>query len=1021
MNKKIISPNDWQNPELLHENREPQTAYFIPYDSLEKAKRGIAATSKFYHLLNGVWNFKFFENAYDVPQDIKDIEGLADWDSLDVPSCWQVKGYDRPHYINACYPIPANPPFVPNNNPAGVYTKEIALPRSFSDKEVYITFEGVSSFFYLWANGEYVGLSKGSHLQSRFNVTDYIKEGKLRLTVLVLKWSDATYLEDQDCFRHTGIFRDVYLTARDKQHISDISVSTTLSTDYKNADISVSAAADDDFETSVALYDPEGKLISKKTAATNSDVTFHIENAKCWSAEKPVLYTVVFNSGYEFIVQKVGVRTIEIGPKKELLINGKAVKLFGVNRHDTHPDLGYYVPVDHIVKDLMQMKRHNINCIRTSHYPNTPVFLELCDKYGFYVVDEADLETHGTRVDNNMHHEMLRDKPEWTAAFVDRTARTYHRDKNHACVIMWSIGNESCMGKNLEECLKYYRSQDNTRLVHYEGTHMAEGYCEQGDDTHLVDVFSRMYFSPEASLQLLEGEKADRPYYLCEYCHSMGVGPGDLKAYIDLMERYPNFIGGCIWEWADHSIRQYDENGNDFFVYGGYWGDHPNDENFCCDGMNDPDRNAHTGLKDYKNLIKPIYAKSFCEKTKTVTLYNRSSFSGTEDISLAYKIKRDGKVVSQGYLCDIDVMPGCSAEYTVDYSVPESDNAEYHIEFSFLQKKDTPWASAGYEIGFDEFKLEDVIYIEPEYEASEDKLSVVDGMPYAIIKGVDFEYKFNKACGLFEEMKVGGYETLAARTDLSIWRAPIDNDRWLKKEWRQFNLDTAFSVCTRCLITRDDDDKVIIYAKIAHSGVSVTPTVISDIEYTVFADGEIKVNIKADVCRDTPHYLPRFGMVFRMVAGSENIRYLGMGPDENYRDMIHNARFGQYTTAVDELYTEYIKPQASGNHTGTKWLACYDIAGRGILFKADSVFEFTASHYSTETLDKSKYTSELFKEKETYINIDYKQAGVGSGSCGPQLADEFRINEDHIDFSFRIKPFFVEKFDIELEGRTLAK
>ena len=1029
MNTKIISSNDWQNPLRIHENREAPSAHLIPYDTAEKAKKGIYAASDYYCLLNGVWKFRYYENAYDVPQQIADLsQQCDDWDNLDVPSCWQMKGYLKPQYVNACYPIPANPPYVPNNNPAGVYTRSFTLPAAFAKRDVYITFEGVSSFFYLWANGKYVGMSKGSHLQSRFNITDCLKGDKVRITVMVLKWSDATYLEDQDCFRHTGIFRDVYLTARVPNHIKDVKIETLLDGEYKNGTVKVLSSSDEDLEYCATLYGADGGRIEQIKGVTNKEISFSVKNAKCWSAETPELYTVVIECKGEYLAQKVGIRTVEIGPELQLLINGKEVKLFGVNRHDTHPDLGFYVPVDHMIADLKQMKRHNINCIRTSHYPNSPIFLELCDKFGFYVIDEADLETHGTRVDNNMHHEMLRDNPEWTSAFVDRTARTYQRDKNHPCVVIWSVGNESCMGSNLEACMRYYHEHDQTRLVHYESTYMINGreYLPKGgidyaDDTPLVDIFSRMYYSVNDSLQLLEGEKAKRPYFLCEFCHAMGVGPGDLKNYIDTMERYPNFIGGCVWEWADHSVREHDENGNEFFAYGGYWGDYPNDGNFCCDGLNDSNRKAHTGLKDYKNIIKPVYVKDFCESKRTVTLFNRNTFSGTEDISLIYRVKRDGLVFAQGQINNIDVAPKTSVSYTIDYSVPVSDNAEYYIEFSFVQKYDTMWADAGYEIGFDEFKLDNVVLEGINYIAPADAISVCDGMPFITVTGLDFEYRFNKACGFFEGLCVNGYETLAEMCELSIWRAPIDNDRILTPDWRKYNLDRAMSVCTECSIKEVGKNRVVIVAKVAHSGASVTPTVSSVITYTVFSDGEIKTDISADICEDTPHWLPRFGMKFKLSAGCENIRYLGMGPDENYRDMIHNARMGQYTATVDELYTEYVKPQAGGNHTGTKWLACYDIAGRGILFKADSVFEFTASHYSTENIDKAKYVTELIKEKETYINIDYKQSGVGSNSCGPKLAKQFRIDEKHIDFTFRMKPIFVEKYDLAEEGRRLAK
>ncbi len=1017
---KTITPRDWQNPGLTGENRIEQYAHFIPYNNEKSALRGIYAYSPNYLLLNGVWKFKFYKNAYDVPQSIAEDSTLCgEWDNVDVPSCWQTTGYDSAQYINACYPIPANPPYVPTHNPAGIYTREVNIPYTFQNKDVFLTFEGVASFFYVWVNGNYVGMSKGSHLQSRFDISSLCKAGsKIRVTVMVLKWSDATYLEDQDIIRLNGIFRDVYLLARDKKRIDDIFVTTNLDTAYKDATVTVKTKGNTDYN--VKLLDAQNSKLDEFDGKCGKDLTFTVKDAEKWNAEVPYLYTLLFCSGEEIIPIKMGVRKVEISKKNELLINGQPVKLFGVNRHDSHPDLGYYTPQEHMLEDLMQMKRHNINCIRTSHYPNSPIFLEYCDKIGFYVIDEADLEAHGTRVDNNMHHEMLRDNEEWTSAFLHRTERTFRRDKNHASVIIWSIGNEACMGENHRACMRYLHEHDNTRLVHYEGACAPNDIGADAKETELVDIYSRMYLPIEKTDIYMTGEKADRPYYLCEFCHAMGVGPGDLKKYIDYMEKYDSFIGGCVWEWADHSIRQYDENGNDYFVYGGFWGDEPNDSNFCCDGLNSPDRVAHTGLLDYKNLIKPIYAKAFDEQTKTVTLYNRNSFTNGSDIALIYRVKRDGIVVSQGRINDIVTEPKCERNITLDYTAPKHDIAEYYLDISFVAKFDTDWSAAGYEIGFDEFKLESVNLITPEYSICAGALSVSECYPYAYISGADFEYTFNLACGFFESISLEGKEMLAKRNDLSIWRAPIDNDRWNTAKWRQFNLDKAFTTCMGCKVTEVTDKCAVIKAHVAHGGVSVIPDVSGYITYTVFADGEIKTDISLDFSNNTELWLPRFGMEIKMPEGFDKVMYLGMGPNENYRDLIHSARMGQYKTDVSAMHTDYAKPQDNGNRSGVKWMLCYDKAGRGLMFKTDNVFEFTASHYSVEMLDKAKYSCDLKKAKETFIHIDYKQSGVGSGICGPVLDPAYRMDDEKINFNFRIKPVFMENFDLTEEGRTLA-
>ncbi len=1012
---KKISPTDWQNPMLTHENRINQTAHFIPYDSFDKALNGVYAASKNYYLLNGVWNFKYFQNVYDVPQNIYDFDSTYSWDKLDVPSCWQTNGYDRPHYINACYPIPANPPYVPTHNPAGIYMREFSLPSSFEDKDIFLTFEGVASFFYVWLNGEYVGMSKGAHLQSRFDISRFASCDKLKITVMVLKWSDATYLEDQDCFRHNGIFRDVYLLARDKKRVDDIFVTTDLDETYTNSVVTVKTKGNTDF--TAKLLDANGKLVDEVSATCSKDITFKVNNANKWTAETPYLYTLVLNYGSEYIPIKVGVRKVEISKNSELLINGTPIKLFGVNRHDTHPDLGYYTPHDHMIEDLMQMKRHNINCIRTSHYPNSPIFLEYCDKFGFYVIDEADLEAHGTRVDNCMHHDMLRDNPDWTAAFVDRTVRTVERDKNHASVIIWSIGNEACMGENHKACMRYMHEHDSTRLVHYEGTYDEKDYGGIGTDTELVSFISRMYSPVEKIAEFVEGGLEKRPFYLCEFCHAMGVGPGDLKKYIDFIESHDNFMGGCVWEWADHSIRQYDENGKEFFTYGGYWGDEPNDGNFCCDGLNSPDRVAHTGLLDYKNLIKPLYAKAFDVATKTVTFYNRNSFADTKDISVIFKLKRDGVVVWQHIKDDICVAPKNSIDIELNYELPSCDSAEYYLEISYMLLKDLPWAKTGYEIGFDEFKVE-CSYSAPNVNECNETLSLVSEYPRIVINGFNFKYVFNSATGFFESIELGGKEFLAEAVDLSIWRAPIDNDRWLTDKWRQFNLDKATSTCMSCEILEQNERLVVIKANIAHSGVSVIPNIKGCITYTIFADGEIKTVVSANHHNNTEIWLPRFGFVFTLPKGFEKVEYLGMGPNENYHDLIHSARMGHYNSTVDGLFNNYIKPQENGNHTDVKWMVCHDISGRGVMFKTQDKFEFTAMHYTTEMLDKSKYTKDLIKSENTYIHIDYKQSGVGSAICGPKLDPAYRLDEEQINFEFSIKPMLIENFDLPTEGRT---
>lgn len=1005
--QNAINPNDWQNPRRLHKNRLPATAHFIPYETAEKAMNGIDDDSAYYALLNGEWSFKYFDNWYDVPEEIFGMSAdIKKWDRLPVPSNWQMYGYDKPQYVNSVYPIPVNPPYVPTHNPAGVYSLDYSLPKSFDGKNVHINFEGVDSFFYLFVNGRYVGFSKCSHSFAAFDITKFLDGKKIRITVMVLKYCDGTYLEDQDCYRLSGIYRDVYLTARDKNSVRDIDVKTELDGGYKDGVISFSA----DRAVSCELYSPSGGLIA--SVKRKKSGTFTIENARKWTAETPELYTLLIKSESEYIAIRCGIRKVETSQKGELLINGRPVKLYGTNRHDSHPKYGHYTPRRHIEDDLLQMKRFNLNTIRTSHYPNTAWFYEMCDKYGFYLIAEGDLEAHGVRVDCYMNPGLLGDDPDWLDQHIDRVERMYEKYKNHPSIIIWSIGNESGYCENHKQMLRYLKDRDDSRLVHYEQAFKIsetktvkteKGEFKKVEFDELTDIRSRMYPSPD-DCEAMCSDNDTRPFFLCEYCHSMGVSPGDLKEYHELIERLPNFIGGCIWEWHDHSVEQTAEDGKPFYTYGGYFGEFPNDGNFCVDGQNFPDMTPHTGLYEFREFIKPLFAEMVNAKRGIVDICSRYDFIDSGDIGFKWSLLREGVQAEGGDVSDLSVPPRGKKRVTLGYTLENSDDAEYTLLIEFYYKTARPWAEKGFCMGFSEFVLPVKRQQAAQKEAA-GKITAERRGQRIEIAGRGFSYTFNLAAGGFESMVVNGSELLAAPPEITIWRAPTDNDRYIKFEWYKHNLHKCFVTTKNSSLKSFDGSRAVLSSVQFINAPSVPPVCLCSTTYTVTADGGIDVDIRTEVDERLQTTLPRFGMQFALKKGFENLRYYGMGPRENYIDMHHSSHMGIYETTPDEEYEPYIKPQECGNHTRVKWLEINNKnKDGGVGFYAKDRMNFSALHFTAEDLEAAAYTKDLSRRDETILRIDYKQTGIGSNSCGPKLAEKYRFSEKKFRFGFTIRP-----------------
>lgn len=999
----------WEDLNVMHVNRLTPRAYYIPYGDAETALSKKRGESPYYKTLNGSWKFRYYKSVKLVEDGFyNDDTCVSDWDNLIVPSCWQVNGYDKCHYTNVNYPIPCDPPYVPNENPAGTYVREFNISEDWKGKSKYVVFEGVNSCFYLWINGEFVGYSQGSRMPAEFDITNYVKSGENRMSVLVLKWCDGTYIEDQDLWRFSGIFRDVYLLAREEAHVVDAFIRQELSEDFSKASLNCEIETVGNCDVTVELIDVKGEVAAKgKTGISGKGkVQLEVKKPTLWNAEKPYLYKLYIYSGSEVLLFNIGFRKIEVldGVFK---VNGKAIKLKGVNRHDSHPELGQSIPLNHMKKDLMIMKRHNVNTIRTSHYPNDPRFLDLCDEYGFYVVDEADLECHGICSANHWKDggfHTLTKNPEWQKAFLDRAERLVERDKNHASVIIWSMGNESGYDINHIAMAKWTKARDNSRLVHYEGA--AEHY-KGSTDTECLDMESRMYPPIEYLEKYAQNEDNKKPMFLCEYCHAMGNGPGDLKDYWDVIYKYPKLMGACVWEWCDHGIKTETSDGEEFYAYGGDFGDKPNDGNFCLDGLVYPNRKPHTGLLELKKVIAPIRIEAEDLKRGTIKVTNLFDFIDLSDIALSWKVEKDGQTAWQGEIAKLQVKPHESKVYELDFDIPEKSESRFFLTISCVQKKDILWAEKGYEITFEQFELQtEKLQHNSKKSVHPIKLEQVDNL--VTIEGFDFCHVFDLYDGAFVKISKNYVDMITKLPKFNIWRAPIDNDGFIKQKWIGAGYESAVTHVYSAKITNSSNTFAEITVSFSLAGYSNYPILHGEAVWAVDGTGEIALKVKVKVKEDA-EFLPRFGLQFIMPKGNEEVEYFGYGPHECYIDKKQSVKKGKYLLAVDDMFENYLMPQENGSRYGTEWAIISNKLGMGLKFAGASDFSFNAAHYTPEDLTAAKHPYELNKRKETVVNIDYKVSGVGSNSCGPELLNKYRLEEKEFEFDLKITPIFKEE------------
>lgn len=969
----------------LHVHTLPNRAYFIPYADAASALQDDRTQSQRLTMLSGIWNFGYYDSFLDLPEDF--FSPAAAPDTIPVPSVWQCHGYDTHQYTNVRFPIPYDPPHVPHENPCGLYTRTFQwTPEEGSRATLH--FEGVDSCLYLFVNQQFVGYSQVSHSTSAFDVTDYVYAGENELAVLVLKWCDGTYFEDQDKLRMSGIFRDVYLLQRSRNHLTDYFVHTDVNDDFRSASIRVELEREGSFPVRYQLLDADGEEVL--TGETEGDIAFTLQDAHLWNSEDPYLYTLLMDCGDEWICEKIGVRDIRV-VNGIVTFNGQNIKFKGVNRHDSDPIHGAAVTMEDMLLDLQVMKAHNVNAIRTSHYPNAPEFMKLCDRFGFYVIDESDMECHGvTALGLPTHLESynaLANDPVYQEVFVDRAQMNVMRDKNRPCVVMWSMGNEAGYGVNFAAALRWTKHYDPSRLTHYERA----SFPPEGEEINreALDTYSRMYPSIAEIDRYFDEQICDKPYVLCEYCHAMGNGPGDLEDYFQCFHRHDGHCGGFIWEWCDHSIYmgRTADNRKKYF-YGGDFGESLHDGNFCMDGLVYPDRTPHTGLMEYKNVLRPVRIVGYDLHKGQFILWNTLDFTNLKDaVCVTYTVRQNGQDVYTAEIPQelLDIEPHAQAEILLP--LPEGLSGAFAVHFQTYQLYDEPLIPAGHLLGEDEAGRQE--YDAPTVPSCQSDVSVRETNRQVIFTGKDFRYVYNKTTAAFDEMVHGGCTLLEKPMHWNIWRAPTDNDRNVQRQWmhKRYNFACAHGYDVTLTHTETGWTLTQDYAIMAPSQPAV---VRGKVQWQILSNGQITLNTEAHRRPQDP-FLPRFGLRLFLPKAMDQVSYFGYGPYESYIDK-HQASFRNlYATSVAALHEDYLKPQENGSHYDCSFVSvASDVCTLQIT--GDS-FSFNASPYTQEELTHKPHNFELEKSGYTVLCVDSATSGIGSNSCGPELAPEYQIPE----------------------------
>ncbi len=1010
----MIIENFFEDPACLHLGTEPNRAYYIPCGDADEALDGFRESSSRFILLNGDWKFKYFPSVRQLAEEYWQ-EDCADFDTLPVPSVWQAYGYDRHQYTNIRYPFPYDPPHLPPDNPCGVYRTEFTS-GSLSER-YYLNFEGVDSCLYVWVNGNFAGYSQVSHSTSEFEITRYLREGENTLTVLVLKWCDGSYLEDQDKLRMSGIFRDVYLLRRPENHLRDLTLKTVLENDFTKGVLQVSFEAISLLNVNWTLLDPEGKKVAGgKAEGETGKFSVPVDAPSLWNAEQPELYTLLLEAGEEWIAQRVGFREVKT-ENGVLLLNGQPVTFRGVNRHDSDPVKGYAVDAEDLLHDLTVMREHNINAIRTSHYPPSPLLAEMCDRLGFYLIEEADIECHGVVAQTGdfsrykLDYPSIARDPEWAEPILDRVQRCVIRDKNRPSVLIWSLGNESGWGVCFEKAAKWVKGYDATRLLHYEGENWGDGEYESYQDTlGCLDLRSWMYPPLQQVTGYCEDPESKKPLILCEYIHAMGNGPGDAEDYWQLVMRYPKFAGGFVWEWCDHAVYMgRTADGKPKYYYGGDFGETLHDGNFCMDGLVYPDRTPSTGLKEIKNVYRPV--RVALEPDGQFTFTNWMDFTGTGALRVVYEITEDGLLAGTGDLELPDIPPHQSETFSLE--LPDCGGGAVAIRFVYLLKEADELLDEGHELGFDQIILEEgdpaaarlaELSPEPEEEA---EMTVTEDDDRVVLRGGNFRYVYDKAAGAFSEMVYDQQVLLAQPMEYTVWRAPTDNDRTIRSKWEACGYDRTHSRGYETDVY-GGSGTVTICTHLAVAADALRKLLDIEAEWTVRPDGQVDCLLRA---RRDPIFppLPRFGIRMMLPRSMDMVEYYGYGPYESYPDKHQASWLAVFDDTVDGLHEDYLKPQENGSHCGCRYLTIGD--GDKGLFIAGEDFSFNASRFTAEELTRKAHNFELEESPYTVLCVDYKQAGIGSNSCGPELLPQYRFDDESFTMRFTLRPLAFAESD----------
>ncbi len=1009
----MIVPRYYENLSVLHENTMPARAYYIPasrrMDNLVEHRE----ESDRMQLLNGTWKFQYFNSIYDIQDSFFEKNyDTENFDEIQVPSVWQMAGYDTHQYTNIRYPFPFDPPYVPQDIPCGAYVHTFEYSRDEKAPKSFLNFEGVDSCFYVWINGSYIGYSQVSHMTSEFDVTDVLQDGTNTVAVLVMKWCDGSYLEDQDKFRMSGIFRDVYILKRPKQAISDYHIKTRIEDMLAKVEIEMKFYSP--LNVKISIEDRNGAVVALGSIAEEGTAVLEIASPELWNTENPYLYKLILETENEVIVDHIALRKIEI-KDQVIYLNGQKIKFRGVNRHDSDPVTGFTINPEQITTDLTLMKQHNFNAIRSSHYPNAPFFYEMCDKYGFMVIDEADIEAHGPfmiyrKEDTDYNrfkrwNEKIADDPVWEEAIVDRVKLMVERDKNRFCIVMWSMGNESAYGCNFEKALEWTKNFDPDRITQYESARY-RNYDETYDYSNL-DVYSRMYPALSEIQEYLDKD-GSKPFLLVEYCHSMGNGPGDFEDYFQMIQDNDKMCGGFVWEWCDHAIAHGTaENGKTIYAYGGDHGEEIHDGNFCMDGLVYPDRTVHTGLLEYKNVYRPARVISYNKESGELVLHNYMDFDDLKDyVKISYELTQDGLVISKGILPEFSVAPHGEGKTNLKINVPE--NGKCYLKLIYHLKKELPLLDEDHILGFDEIEVskEDTKCKLAEKwipkTVVDSELQVNENDTQIHIKGREFAYTIDKRTALFTEMKFAGREYLNHPMELNIWRAPTDNDMYIKSEWKKAHYDKAY---TRAYTTEVVQGKHGVKITSHVSVVAETVQKILDVTITwkIEAAGKIDADIAVTKDDEFPD-LPRFGVRMFLDKKLSAVRYFGMGPQESYCDKHQAASHGLYRADVGDLHEDYIRPQENGSHYDCEYVELNN-SRYGIVASAENAFSFNASYYTQEELEKKTHNYELTESDSVVFCVDYALNGIGSNSCGPVVLEQYRFDDVLFRFQFTLIPY----------------